>query len=487
MDRVEDELHDGRSIREIAFLGYTRAACFEALERAQKITSFENKRFWFRTIHSTCFRLMRERGIFKQVVTQKQRKDFCQSVGLEIPEYQEEVLQGEKVTPGTAFYAIENYLVNTMKPVDTWYDTPLASDFNRQDFIDIHKKWITYKIMNNFIDFTDMLISAYKTPCNIPTKVMFVDEFQDLSPLQLELVRKFMVGKEKVFIAGDDDQALYRFQGADPEIILDFPADDIRILEKSYRCPREIFTHALNFISLNCERQSKEIDPRDGNGQIRILFRPSISTIQALISGKTYILLRTNMLVNFFCWTMASAGILYNYLDKEKDRFLGWTKKKLSLMDKIVGMPFDIRRNFLEELMFEERISRGLHGFLRGYIFRKDRVEPEKVNVFVGTIHSAKGKEADTVFLFDDITARVESSLRTPEGQEDERRVWYVGMTRARENLNIIHRFFTKPFISSYNLPQQLGVSFSHPNIRVKQRTLDIFDKAEEEDFQYGS
>jgi len=69
--------------------------------------------------------------------------------------------------------------------------------------------------------------------------VMFVDEAQDLSPLQWAVVRKLCDHADKIYIAGDDDQAIYRWAGADVDYLISNSKNAI-VLKQSYRIPKSI-------------------------------------------------------------------------------------------------------------------------------------------------------------------------------------------------------------------------------------------------------
>jgi len=442
LDRIENELRNGTKIYDISFLGYTRAACHEALERARKIAEFGDDRFWFMTIHATCLKLLRNNGYFQKVVSYDNMRTFCEQVGLDFPEFESEVILGDDVSAGIAFFSTLNYLVNTNRNPEQWVDSPFSSDLETDNYPELLKDWEAFKQENNLMDFCDMLAWTRAFVLNVPTSVLMVDEFQDLSPLQRDVIIQFMLNKKRIYIAGDDDQALYRFQGAEPEGMLDFKADSTLILDQSYRCPNEIFRRATDFISDNRRRQPKEIKARQGEGRIDYLDFPTVGQAMRLAKGSTYLLLRTNYLVSKCAWDLIRIGIPFRYLDDQKDKLLGWTPKKLHWLESIQKIPMYDRQKCLYVMQSQGKISKGVTSFLRGYVMRTNPIDPDRINNWVGTIHSAKGKEADTVILFDDITPRVSQSMKDPSGLEDERRVWYVGMTRAKYQLIVCHATF---------------------------------------------
>jgi len=468
MKMIDEELDRGLSIRQMVFIGYTRASCTEAIERLMKKEIFNNlltvnvSGLWFHTIHALSLRLLSMKGLMKEkrIATFTDKKRFCESEGLSLSESEDDIISGESASSGSAFFSTKTYLINTFRAPEEWKDCEFATDIGK-DFLDLNRKWTNHKEESGLIDFDDLLVQMNSHKFNVSAKVLFADEFQDLSPLQVSIVKNLMIGKERVYIAGDDFQAIFRFQGAEPELMLDFPSDETKILDQSYRCPRSFFGLANRFISQNIHSQPKDIKPRDSEGTLTALNFPSQEEIIDKINtnGTTYILLRTNWLVYKFSWVLASKGIPFKYLDKKKDGVMGWTDKKLKLVNDTLNLDWYDRSSALSKKYFDGEISKGVYSFLRYYLRRNKPINPELIRLFIGTIHSSKGREADTVILLDDITARVKDALESSgTAVEDERRIFYVGMTRARENLVIVHSFFPSQGldIPSYNLSEQL-------------------------------
>jgi DNA helicase-2/ATP-dependent DNA helicase PcrA len=421
----------------------------------------EDKRYWFMTLHATCLKILRKNGIFSDIASYDDLKDFCEKARLRFDESPEDVVSGDQVTEGSAFFSLSSFLTNTMKPFSEWKECPFAEDLGANDFESLTESWASFKSDRNLIDFNDMLQLGDKCIKGHPTDVLMVDEFQDLSPLQLEIVKKFMTQKERVYIAGDDDQALYRFQGAEPEIMLDFPATNVNILSQSYRVPRIVFEKATELISQNVTRQPKQIAPRNAEGECVILNQKGLTYIIPEIKGTAYILMRTNKLVSRLSWELSAMGVPYRFLDSKKDKSWGWTKRKVQMMDKLFQEPIRDRMTLLNYMFKSGKITRGMKAFLSGYIWRDKPIIPENIHTYLGTIHSSKGREADTVFLFDDITRRVMDGMTTVRGLEDERRVWYVGMTRARQKLVVVHNYYDQ---GSFDLPGRIGCIIKEDN-----------------------
>lgn len=105
---------------------------------------------------------------------------------------------------------------------------------------------------------------------------IFVDEFQDINPLDIALVKAIVErNRATVTIAGDDDQAIFEWRGATPEYILDpemyFGSPfATHILEVNYRSPGNIVRHSQQLIAHNLRRVSKNIGSAHGNSQAQI-------------------------------------------------------------------------------------------------------------------------------------------------------------------------------------------------------------------------
>ena len=140
-----------------------------------------------------------------------------------------------------------------------------------------HEKWTDWKQANGFIDFTDMLEIAGKRFAAAPRHpaVIFVDEAQDLTPQQLSLLRQWGRRAEHLVIAGDDDQTIYTFAGAEPEVLLqhDGPERFRHVLSQSWRVPRAVHAISESWIRRVAIREPKEYFPRDADGDVRLLRR----------------------------------------------------------------------------------------------------------------------------------------------------------------------------------------------------------------------
>ena len=132
----------------------------------------------------------------------------------------------------------------------------------------------------NFIDFDDMLVMCYELftqrkdilkAWQKKYQYILVDEFQDINRVQYEIIRMLARPENNLFIVGDDDQSIYRFRGAKPEIMLgfekDYPEAKKVLLNVNFRSTREIVETAGKLIAHNEMRFPKKIVPKKGQGK----------------------------------------------------------------------------------------------------------------------------------------------------------------------------------------------------------------------------
>jgi DNA helicase-2/ATP-dependent DNA helicase PcrA len=127
-------------------------------------------------------------------------------------------------------------------------------------------RWEKYKEETGTVDFTDMIEQAIEKLPYAPgqPRVMFIDEAQDFTRLQLKLCRSWAQQMEHLLLVGDDDQTIFRFAGASPEAFLNPPVADDRktVLQQSYRVPKKVLDRAMLLIQKVKTREKKIFQPR---------------------------------------------------------------------------------------------------------------------------------------------------------------------------------------------------------------------------------
>ena len=128
--------------------------------------------------------------------------------------------------------------------------------------------WEDWKQQYGYLDFTDLLVEALKVLRVAPGRphTIVVDEAQDLTPLQWALIAQWSQHASRTIAAGDDDQTLYRWCGADPGPLLAADETTKHILPRSYRLPQAVYDHSLTYLQEIKIRQPKTWAPRDVSG-----------------------------------------------------------------------------------------------------------------------------------------------------------------------------------------------------------------------------
>lgn len=142
-----------------------------------------------------------------------------------------------------------------------------------REVVTFEAKWTAWKRAGGLIDFADMIEMAYNDMTVAPgaPDVIFADEVQDFTPMELALVRKWGTHAERLILAGDDDQSIYGFRGATPDAWLDHPVADADkiVLSQSWRIPATVHRAAEHWIRQVSRREEKLYLPREEEGVVR--------------------------------------------------------------------------------------------------------------------------------------------------------------------------------------------------------------------------
>jgi DNA helicase-2/ATP-dependent DNA helicase PcrA len=134
------------------------------------------------------------------------------------------------------------------------------------------KKWEDYKTANALLDFTDLIDVCLRDTTMAPgaPSVLFADEAQDLTRMMAALVRRWGQWARHFVVVGDDDQCIFSFTGADPDVLIDppIPEKNIIVLKQSYRVPVAVHAEAVKWIKSVRRRQEKEYFPRQHAGKV---------------------------------------------------------------------------------------------------------------------------------------------------------------------------------------------------------------------------
>ncbi|TAH60115.1 MAG: ATP-dependent helicase, partial [Gottschalkiaceae bacterium] len=170
-----------------------------------------------------------------------------------------------------------SYIKNMMLKID---DFIKANNTSFNNFSEIYNLYESYKKEHNYIDFDDMLTLSYeilKSNSKLLNKYrdkyeyVQVDEGQDTSKIQNEIIKAIVSPKNNLFIVADDDQSIYGFRGAVPEELLDFksiyPNTKMFYMEENYRSSKNIVYICNEFIKKNTSRYVKNLITSNSNNR----------------------------------------------------------------------------------------------------------------------------------------------------------------------------------------------------------------------------
>lgn len=424
------------SPEEIAFVSFTKKGSYEGRDRAlEKFGFSEEQTPYFRTLHSLAFReLNLNRG---SIMDKSDFKELSRILGMNFLGFYTEDLQHND----DAYLFFDQLIRNNNKTAK-----------NMLDFIEISKlkfvkfNYVEYKRKFKLLDFTDMIELFIAEKKEIPVKIAIIDEAQDLTTLQWKMIFTAFRNVDVCFIAGDDDQAIYQWSGADYDLFLNIKADETIILDKSYRLPDNILNFSTNLIKRINNRIEKKVVGKGINGGIYKINRLEDVIIN---SEEDFLFLSRN---NFFLSKIKKhfeeKGFIYNYKGESSfketdfDNIVEYCKLKNNPAHKI-NMSSSLKLNLLPETNFsldwfdcfnwdEKKIA-----YYRDMIKNKIHLKKNKnINININTIHTVKGGEADNVIVMDDITNNVYKNLQT--NPDAENRIFYVAVTRAKKNLYLL-------------------------------------------------
>lgn len=336
-----------------------------------------------------------------------------------------------------------------------------------------------YKKDTGIIEFYDMIglfTDKIKTKDSF-YDVIFLDEAQDLNALQWDMFFELEKLATRSYIAGDDDQTIYGFQGADASTFINLEGTiDEQI--KSRRVPRSVHRVALNILNRIGERREKNWEPRDEEGEVH--HNASIEDID-FTKGKWMILGRTNKLCEKATDHFYRQGLRYEYEgDKylDKNSMLAYsTWKRLNNGASIDSKDVKVMYSFLKVKL--GHLKRGFssgktldgvysvtleelkqnHGLLvegswehldfdedtkefMKHLIKNNHDLLKEADIKIMTLHKSKGKESDNVVLYTDFGAD-EYQSNFIEGEfekspDNEHRLFFVGVTRTKQRLYLL-------------------------------------------------
>ena len=394
---------------------------------------------------------------------------------------------------------IEWAKVNQIAPEDMLAtQRKVRSRIGIDEIAKVYEAYETLKKQERTLDFEDLLLlttAMIENEVQVRERIhdqyryFTVDEYQDISPLQQRLIDAWLGKRNDICVVGDPAQTIYTFAGATPNYLLGFTnrfseAEVIR-LSTGYRSTPEILFTANALLRSN--RMGHELSPVNEHGNQPVLteFKTDgqeavgvTNQITELISSgerpeNIAVLARTNAQLQTIQKSFKEAGLPYQI--RTNDRFFDRAEirefirdirqasvipnQDISWVDELRGLaqPYltgdamdgiGALVHLARELDGDDRFQpKTLRNFLQEIEDRAQQNNPPQMPVTtLATLHAAKGLEWDRVFLI----GIGEGYLPYPDAPEDEElRLFYVGITRAREHLHLSHGGAPSPFLRS--------------------------------------
>ena len=533
---------------EILVITFTKASALEMQGRFEKLMDEKYYPVTFGTFHAIYFHILKETYnlTFSNIITEKEKREYLKMV---LSSFEKDEIDGdytEEILSGIS--KIKN-------------DGSLPSDLDisftsMETFTKIYNEYGSMLKEYKKLDFDDMVLHCYQLFKAKPDilkkwqevyKYILIDEFQDINPMQYEVIKMLAQPENNLFIVGDDDQSIYGFRGSEPGIMLSFDKDypDVKtvLLNKNYRSSKRIVDVASYFIGHNQKRFKKNLESVNEVGsEIQVLefntkdeeYEYILNLIKTLKRKCLYkdiaLIFRTNNLARNLTTIFSINEIPFKFKEKPRNilehyavkdilaygektraglfkiinkpvRYIKreyFENKDSTLEDalKVAGLPDYAKRN-IKKLVYDLNFIKDYSMFAAiNFIRKKIGYEEyavknitggqEKVNELIEamdllaeiskkadgykgllelldkyqkdmdkaaastdedadavtfiTMHGSKGLEYKHVILPEVNEGNVPSKKATTfEAIEEERRVFYVAMTRAKENLFITY------------------------------------------------
>lgn len=540
---------------EILVITFTKAAATEMRERFFGLFEKDKPRsVTFGTFHAVFFQILKYAYGFRaeNILKEDEKNSFIR-----------ELIKSQNLETEDENELVENIIseISSVKggmlDLEHYYSTSCSET----GFRSIYRQYDNMLRQRRLLDFDDMLVMTYELLTARPDilagwqkkyRYILIDEFQDINLVQYEIMRLLALPENNLFIVGDDDQSIYRFRGARPEIMLNFPKQYPNckkiLLEYNFRSAKKIVECAGIVIEKNEKRFPKNIKPahkEKGTVVIREFETPTEENLQIVSQVRKLnekgvdwndmaVLFRTNQGARALVEKFLEYQIPFTMKDSLPNIFEHWIAKDLfayikmalgnrerSVFLQIMNRPKRyIARDYIEPTVsFEnlkkiysdkdwmwDRVDRleydlrvmstmppvaavtyfrngiGYEAYLKEYaeshhiqeedLLRildelkesaknykdydswfahieeykaslkkiQEKTERRREGVEIVTLHGAKGLEYRVVFLPDvneGIIPHHKANL--DEEIEEERCMFYVGMTRAKEELYIYH------------------------------------------------
>jgi len=456
---------------DIGYFAFTRKAATEARDRAvQKFPHLDAKVDfpWFRTLHSLAYHCL---GVGNDdLMSGSDYAVFAKETGLTVD---------TSVETGEEFIVkADNAILNEINLARVRGED-LRTHYNKSQmeiewfyFEFVERAFRQFKAAHMLMDFTDLIERLIEQAERLPLlDVLIVDEAQDMSRLQWKLVIALESKADRVHLAGDDDQCVFNWAGADVQTFLSHDGS-VKVLEHSYRVPAKVHALADKIVNRIQNRQEKTWTPREEQGEIH--YYNHFENVD-ISEGEWLVMASTNYMLNDMYTWIKSQGLLFerqgqrSIADSVVTAVIGWERLRKgqeipydSLQQVYKNLPAEaVKRGFKSlrtaepDQMYSMQDLKDKHGLLTDVIWHEALTKigedkrdylisvlkrgiklSERAPIQLSTIHGAKGGEADNVLLMTDLSPKFAKDYA--RNADDINRLLYVGVTRTRQTLHIV-------------------------------------------------
>lgn len=468
---VDDALREGVRPERVAYVSFTRSAVQEARDRACHQFALERERLpFFRTLHSLALYLMGASS--RELLSRDQLRELGELLGESLSGFDALNEDGEPRArrPGTTAMFLDQLARTTGSTLQRAYAELPPHDRPPWRLVErAARAYERFREDTGALDFTDLLEIGAEHAEPPDLDLAIVDEAQDLTPLQWRFAWRVLERARRVVIAGDDDQALFVWSGADPSVFIELEGR-VDPLTQSHRLPGRVHRLATRVSRSIRQRREKAFNPRDAEGAVhhhRLLGSVPVEGTD----GSWLMLARHGSGVLAACRELDERGVAYatrrgHCVPEEQRRalvaFRAWcqgdpataedARAALRLTLGKAGVPPELPemvepgsagelgveglRDATPEQALLSRVADRRDHVRLSRLLRRGEDPVAEPRVAVSTIHGAKGREADHVALSARLNRRTAHAWY--QRPDDERRVLYVGVTRASRTLHLV-------------------------------------------------
>jgi DNA helicase-2/ATP-dependent DNA helicase PcrA len=464
LNYVEDYINKGTPLNKIGYFAFTKKAAKEAkgrmLDRKPNLSKKDLP--YFQTLHSFAFHTLglAEENVMQPVHYEQIGKDL----NLRVLDSGDE--SGYLDFNSDYFKIINKARVKNISVEEEFNSNEWNRDIDYETLGHVYINYNHFKKQSHLKDFNDMIhdFTKQSNKCK-EFDVIFIDEAQDLSPIQWDMFDVLKTKAKDVYLAGDDDQAIFAWAGADVKRFLKEPAKEV-VLEKSARVPLEVQNISNVILERISNRKEKKYLPKEGlNGFVypiytmdhidlnvnnwliltRTVYR-SDEISKTLKQNNLYFKNRfgksynSTLYKSILNWgelckgnevAIADIKDIYSYLSDSFDEKKFKNRSTLNIKD--LGYSNDLTWYYMFSRADQEECF-----YIRNLLAKGEKLSNEP-RIEVSTIHAAKGGECKNVILVLDNAKKIRDSVELNiDKADEEHRVWYVGVTRAEESLYLL-------------------------------------------------